>query len=85
MKIAMVSLSLWVASVGAGLLAVGCAHRSETPVVSTQSSVGMDAAVAAVQNDQSKSPEEKVKEIDAIQRQYGGGPRPIHRKRSNDQ
>ncbi len=85
MKIAPVSVSLLVASVGVGLLAVGCTHQQETSVPSAQSSASMDAAVAKVQSDQSKSPEEKVKEIDAIQRQYAGSLAPTHHKRSNDQ
>lgn len=44
----------------------------------------MEDAVSKIQNDSSKSPEQKVKEIDAIQSQYAGKT-PTHHKRSNDQ
>lgn len=85
MKTAPTSVSvLLIASVGAGLLMVGCAHQQEAPAPSAQSSAGVDEAVAKIQSDPSKSPEEKVKEIDAIQRQSSGGQTPKHRKRSND-
>ena len=85
MKTAPVSVSLLViVSVGAGLLTVGCAHQQESPVPSAQSSADMDEAVAKIQSDSSKSPEEKVKEIDAIQRQSSGGQPPTQRKHNKD-
>jgi hypothetical protein len=46
--------------------------------------VTREDAIAAVQNDTTKSPEQKVKEIDAIQRQFSAGQQPHGKKANNE-
>ena len=70
MKFALASARLLAAAACVGLLGAGCGHHEDRPTASVSAGGNADEAIATVQNDQSKSPEEKVKEIDAIQRQY---------------
>jgi len=67
MKTTPVSLTLRIGLVGACcFFTVGCAHQDAAPALSTQAGASKEAAISAVQSDATKSPEQKVKEIDAI-------------------
>lgn len=67
------------ATAGLVLLGLGCGSRQ--PAVVVPSGTSREDAVSQVQNDASKSPEEKVKAIDAIQRQFASGQTPRGVKR----
>jgi hypothetical protein len=85
MKTAPVTVTLLLIASGCiGLIAPGCSHQQDSPAQSGPAGANSDQAVTAIQNDSSKSPEQKVKEIDAIQSQRSGSQTVTHHKRSND-
>jgi type IV pilus biogenesis protein CpaD/CtpE len=71
--------------VGMSLLTTGCSHSHPETAPTLPAGVSPEQAVTNIQNDSSKSPEQKVKEIDAIQRQYLSGQPPVHHKRQNSE
>jgi hypothetical protein len=76
---------LAVAVIGGLALLRGCGPQQPPTVPTLQPGESLDSAMARFQSDPTKSPQEKVLEIDVLQRQFAGVRGPVHHKRLNRQ